>query len=48
MESDVFDVIYLLTKNEQASEPLQKTNNSFLDHSSKNLSSWHTKQIFFS
>lgn len=41
MESDAFDVIYLLTKNKQASEPLQKANNIFLDHSSKNLSSWH-------
>lgn len=46
MESDVFDVTYLLTKNEQASEPLQKANNSFLDHSSKNLSSWHPEKIF--
>lgn len=47
MESDAFDVIYLLTKNEQASEPLQKANNSFLDHSSKNLSSWHPEPISF-
>lgn len=47
MESDVFDVIYLLTKNEEASELLQKANNSFLDHSSKNLSSWHSEQVFF-
>lgn len=27
MESDVFVVIYLLRKNEKASEPLQKANN---------------------
>lgn len=47
MESDVFDVICLLSKNEQASEPLQKANNSFLDHSTKNLSSWHPEQIPF-
>lgn len=46
MESDVFDVIYLLRKNEQASELLQKANNSFLHHFSKNLSSWHQGQIF--
>ena len=48
MESDAFDVIYLLGKNEQASELLQKANNSFLDRSSKNLSSWHSEQFFFS
>jgi len=46
MESDVFVVIYLLRKNEKASEPLQKANNCFLHHSSKSLSSWHLEQIF--